>query len=68
MPRGRPRKIPLEPITEDTKDTLAWGIAEQLSVYCGVRGCIPKIHLDDANKIVEKLRVRYPQYIKEQVI
>lgn len=62
--RGRPRKIPVEPYVKDDY-SLEWGIAEALSRYCGIPGCSPRVHMLDATSIVEKLRAKYPQAIKE---
>jgi hypothetical protein len=66
MPRGRPRKIPVEPITADTKETLAWAVADQLHRYCGIPGCSAKIHLADATQLLVELRRKYPQYIRSE--
>lgn len=60
MPRGRPRKVPVEPIDPDT---LQWGVAKILSRNCGVPGCSPRNHLEEASEIIEVIK-----YYRELVI
>ena len=57
MPRGRPRKIVLmeeEPELVGHK-AAQYTIAEVLVPYCGITGCIPKHHMEDAGIILQKL-------------
>lgn len=56
MPRGRPRKVIEEPdATLKGLEAVEQGIAEILQERCGIKGCLPKLHLDEARIILKKL-------------
>lgn len=56
MPRGRPRKVIVEP-DEELKglEAVELVIAQVLQERCGINGCLPKLHLDEARIILKKL-------------
>lgn len=53
MPRGRPRKVPVEPLVPES---LEWEVAQVLSGYCGVPGCNPKNHKEEAIRLIEIMK------------
>ncbi len=58
MPRGRPRKIVM---AEDEElrglDALQMTVAEVIQeTLCGIPGCMPKFHLEDARVVVRKMK------------
>jgi hypothetical protein len=56
MPRGRPRTIPkIQP------DDLELEIADVISRYCGIPGCGPRNHVDEARNILEVIWKRVPR-------
>jgi hypothetical protein len=56
MPRGRPRKVVVEPVPSDS---LQWEVAQELVRHCGVPGCSPRLHLEEASHIIEIMDKRY---------
>lgn len=48
MPRGRPRKVPEEPLTNVEEE-----VAKVLAAYCGIPGCIARNHAEEAKRVVE---------------
>ena len=52
-PRGRPRKIPVQPIEQES---LQYKVAAILSSRCTILGCSPKWHLTDADAIIKIVR------------
>ena len=52
-PRGRPRKIVVEPVQSGS---LEFEVSNLLSHFCGIPGCGPKLHLEDASKVIELVK------------
>ena len=52
-PRGRPRKVVVE-IPQN--GSLEFEVSNMLSHFCGIPGCGPKFHLDDASRVIELVR------------
>ena len=56
---GRPKKVVVEPDAElEGWESVEYTIAQVLQERCGINGCLPKIHLDEARIILKKL-IRY---------
>jgi hypothetical protein len=56
MPRGRPRKVPVEPVSPES---LEWEVAQVLAKSCGVPGCLPKNHMVEATQLVIIMKDKY---------
>lgn len=54
MPRGRPRKVALEPTKENR--TIQEIIADVLHDKCDIPGCTTKIHLWEASDVMDALK------------
>lgn len=48
MPRGRPRKVPVEPVLPES---IEWEVAGVLAQRCGIPGCSPRNHIEEAKQI-----------------
>ena len=48
MPRGRPRKVVVEPLASDS---IELEVAQILAQRCGIPGCSPKNHIGEATQI-----------------
>ncbi len=56
---GRPRKVVVEPDAElKGWEAVEYTIAQVLQERCGINGCLPKFHLEEAQIILKKL-MRY---------
>jgi hypothetical protein len=59
MPRGvYNRKPNVNKVADDlsSHEVIAWEIAEIMQeTMCAIKGCQPKFHLEDANRIVRKM-------------
>lgn len=53
---GRPRKLVVEP-DADLKglDAVQYTIAEIIQERCGINGCTPKFHMEEAGIILKKI-------------
>jgi len=56
MPRGRPRKIIVEPTAPESVE---WEVAQILAQRCGIPGCSPKNHLAEAKQITVIMKHKY---------
>lgn len=56
MPRGRPRKVPVEPVHPES---IEWEVAQALAEKCGVPGCLPKNHMIEATHLVLIMKKKY---------
>lgn len=55
MPRGRPAKIIVDNSDLNEYEEATLTIAVVLQERCGITGCMPKFHLDEASIILRKL-------------
>ena len=56
MPRGRPRKVVVEPIASDS---IEMEVAAVLAKVCGIPGCSPRLHLEEAKQITIIMKRKY---------
>jgi hypothetical protein len=56
MPRGRPRKVVVEPLAPDS---IELEVASVLSKVCGIPGCAPRLHLEEAKQITIIMKRKY---------
>ena len=56
MPRGRPRKVVVEPLAPESVE---WEVAAVLARMCGIPGCGPRLHLEEAKQITIIMKRKY---------
>ena len=61
--RGRPPKAPPEVATDEAR-----AIAEILASWCGINGCSPKIHEEEARDIIYNLKRAGYYVVKGQAL
>jgi hypothetical protein len=60
--RGRPKKQPMEPVTEAQN-----AMANVLAVWCGVPGCLPRNHIDEVKELETALEEAGFYIVKKRV-